>query len=52
MYRSFTVLFLFSFLILSGQEKVDNLKFADRLQKVSNDNIFKTGGYLNWGHQL
>lgn len=52
MYRSFTVLFLFSFLILSGQEKVDNLKFADRLQKVSNDNMFKTGGCFNWGASI
>jgi hypothetical protein len=34
---------------LQGQEHPDNLFFKDRLQPVSEDNIFKTEGYYNWG---
>ncbi len=31
-----------------GQEKSDSLFFKDRLQPLSEDNIFKTEGYYNW----
>jgi len=37
---------------LHGQEHPDNLFFKDRLQPVSEDNIFKTEGYYNWGASI
>lgn len=32
--------------------KTDNLFFKDRLQAVTDDNIFKTDGYYNWGGSI
>ena len=44
--------FFFIFLImvvgLTAQTKPDTLFFKDRLQPLSQDNIFKTEGYYNW----
>lgn len=44
---------LFCLLILSclkvfAQTKTDDLKFADKLQPISEENIFSTEGYYNW----
>ncbi|NOR75088.1 MAG: family 43 glycosylhydrolase [Draconibacterium sp.] len=50
--------FLFVFIIvfvsfnLIGQNKADNLKFKDQLQPLSEENIFKTEGYYNWGSSI
>ena len=49
MLRSFIIaIFLYTGSIASGQNKNDQLFFKDRLQTISEDNIFKTEGYYNW----
>ncbi|MDB4581554.1 glycoside hydrolase family protein [Draconibacterium sp.] len=42
---SFAFLFCFS---AKSQNQYDSLKFSDRLQSISENNIFQTEGYYNW----
>lgn len=35
-----------------GQEHTDKLFFKDRLQPISEENIFQTEGYYNWGSSI
>lgn len=39
-------------LVAYGQSKPDDLFFKDRLQAISEDNIFKTDAYYNWGASI
>ncbi len=49
------IVFIFCCSLYSGMaqsEKPDTLFFKDRLQEISEDNIFKTEGYFNWGASI
>ena len=46
------LILLFNVLPVSGQVPPDDLFLRDRLQPVSQDNIFRTGGYYNWGASI
>ena len=49
-----TLLFVVMLFWLYGfsQEHPDKLFFKDRLQPISDENIFKTEGYYNWGSSI
>lgn len=44
----FIVVSVMIFIRVVSQNKTDNLTFKDRLQPLSEENIFKTDGYYNW----
>lgn len=46
------VICLFCYLGAVGQKQPDKLFFKDRLQPISENNIFKTKGYYNWGTSI
>ena len=48
MIRIFMILLLFCLSLFAGAQKPDDLFMRDRLQALSEDNIFKTEGYYNW----
>ena len=45
------ILIVFSYSVFA-QENPDNLFLRDRLQPISENNIFKTEGYFNWGASI
>ena len=48
MLRSLSISFFSCFFLFANAQKSDDLFIRDRLQAVSEDNIFKTEGYYNW----
>jgi len=48
MIRIFMILLLSWLSLFAGAQKPDDLFMRDRLQALSEDNIFKTEGYYNW----
>jgi alpha-L-fucosidase len=48
MLRNFALSLLSFFFLSANAQKPDDLFIRDRLQAVSEDNIFKTEGYYNW----
>lgn len=49
---SVLAILLFGYSGTNAQSRPDTLFFKDRIQKVSEDNIFKTEGYYNWGPSI
>ncbi|MCT4587006.1 MAG: glycoside hydrolase family protein [Carboxylicivirga sp.] len=47
-----TILLLCVSLLTLAQSKTDDLSFEGRFKKLTNDNIFKTEGYYNWGASI
>lgn len=50
--RCCLIAIVFTYSFSNAQSRPDTLFFKDRLQKVSEDNIFKTEGYYNWGPSI
>lgn len=50
-FRIFTTLLLVTYFV-SAQNEVDDLYLYDNFESISQENIFKTEGYFNWGASI
>ncbi len=50
-YLNILLVFLFNIQIY-GQKSTDDLRLYDNLEPLTQDNIFKTDGYYNWGSSI
>ena len=48
----FLILILFLSLNINAQKSSDDIRMYDDFQELSEDNIFKTEGYFNWGASI
>ena len=50
--KGFNLLFLFLAISIYSQTQNDNLFISTKLQPISEENIFKTNGWYNWGTSI
>ena len=52
MKKGIFIIFFFHLFLIFGQESKDDLFLNGRFASISEDNIFKTPGYYNWGSSI